>query len=193
MNYNYSNNIITQRWNDKCKTLLYETKEQLKKLEDIDVKAYQLKRLKKDKDYPKKGDVFQLKTCNDIILYGVVINNHINNINGNDLLVIVIFKQNFPIDNIQNISIGINDILIFPEIVGSEYWKKGFFSTIKNVSEIKIKDYGFYSITRMQFFDEYGNVLENKPELLGVFSVATISGIAFEITEELIINGCIEI
>ena len=40
-----------------------------------------------------------------------------------------------------------------------------------------------------KFFDEYGKELANQPKLLGIYGVATISGIARKINQELIIAG----
>ena len=39
------------------------------------------------------------------------------------------------------------------------------------------------------FFDEYGNEIPGEPQLLGTYGVATITGIAGKISQELIIAG----
>lgn len=103
----------------------------------------------------------------DLFYYGLVVNNHINNINGEELL-------------------------IPPQIVGKEYWTRGYFYNVEHYNEkVNIDSCGFYSIGKRQFVDEYGNEITNEPELLGMYGVATITGIARKINRELIIAGII--
>ena len=123
--------------------------------------------------------------------YYIVLNNHINSINGEDLLVILLFKQN--VDIYKSINNGVKEeLLIRPQIVGKEYWTRGFFYNIEHYDEMpEIKDYGFYSVGKGVFFDEYGKLLTEQPKLLGTYGVATISGIARQVNQELIISGII--
>lgn len=75
-------------------------------------------------------------------------------------------------------------------MVGREYWTKGYFYNIDKVESMeKVKGYGFYNIGKGVFLDEYGNEMANEPKLLGAYGVATITGIAREIAQELIISG----
>ena len=57
----------------------------------MQIHEYQLKVLKKKRVYPEIGDIFQIKPTENITYYGVVINNHVTNRNGEDLIVVVIF------------------------------------------------------------------------------------------------------
>ena len=147
------------------------------------------KRIKRKRIYPEIGDVFQINPKGKFLLHGVVINNHINNINGDDLILILIFKDK------ADLSIALQnaekeDLLIPPQIVGKEYWTRGYFYNISHVENIpKLKTYGFYSIGNRKFLDEYGKEVKEEPELLGTYGVATISGVARKINQELIISG----
>ncbi len=101
---------------------------------------------------------------------------------------IFIFKAG--VDIKQSVSNGIKkeDLLIDPEIVGKEYWTRGYFFNIAHIT-ISVNNYGFYSIGKRKFFDEFGNDIHEEPYLLGTYGVATISGIAYGINKEMIISG----
>lgn len=189
---NINNNIIANRWKARYAEQPNEIKEKLDKLDNLSIEEYQLQVIKKKRIYPKVGDVFLIKPSKDLELYGVVINNHINNINGDDLILVVIFKDKVNIK--ESISHGVksDDLLIPPQIVGKEYWTRGYFYNVDHYGEIpNIDNYGFYSIGKGKFFDEYGREIEGEPHLLGVYGVATIIGIAQKINQELIIAGII--
>lgn len=187
---NLNNNIISNRWKERYENLSDEIKEKLNELNNSDISDYQLQVIKRKRSYPEIGDIFQVNPRDNIYFYGVVLNNHIHNINGDDLLLVLIFKQN--IDIKRSISNGVkeDDLLLPPEIVGKEYWTRGYFYNIEHYDEIlNVKDYGFYNIGKGKFLDEYGKELANQPKLLGTYGVATISGIARKINRELIIAG----
>lgn len=121
---------------------------------------------------------------------GVVINNHINNNNGEDLILIFIFKEGFDIENFKPEGIKKSDLLLEPIIVGKEYWTKGFFNKISRCEKIIINGiYGFYSVGKGFFCDEYGKEIKSEPDILGTYGVASIYGVAMEIAKELIILG----
>lgn len=121
-------------------------------------------------------------------------NNHINSINGDDLLLVLIFKQNIDIRKSLADGASEDDLLIPPQIVGREYWQRGYFFNVDKfdkppkIADI-IADCGFYSVGKGKLFDEFGNELSKPPRLLGTFGVATITGVAKKIRQELIING----
>lgn len=184
------NNIISNQWKTRYEKLSAEIKEKLTLLDNADISEYQLQVIKKKRIYPEIGDVFEIRPNEDIILYGVVINNHINNINGKDLILVMIFKQNVNVDDTMNDGIKPEDLLISPVMVGKEYWSRGYFHNVKNTGYINnIHNYGFYSIGKDKFLDEFGNELDEIPQLIGTYGVATIFGISIEITQELIIAG----
>lgn len=191
MNLNeINNNILSKRWDERYEKLSDEVKQKLAELDNVDVSTYQLQVIKRKRIYPQIGDVFIIKPKEDLILHGIVINNHINNINGDDLVLIMIFKLGVNVDEVIAGGIKYDDLLISPVMVGKEYWTRGYFCNIANNSNTtNIKNYGFYNIGKGKFMDEYGNVLADEPQLLGAYGVTTIFGIAYEINQELIIEG----
>lgn len=189
---NINDNIITNRWKQRYAEQSEEIREKLDKLNNARVEEYQLQVIKRKRIYPEIGDVFQINPKNDIMLQGIVVNNHINNINGDDLILILVFKPNISVSEVIGKGVIDDDLLISPIMVGKEYWTRGYFYTIaSNEAVATIKDYGFYSIGKRKFFDEYGNEVSGEPKLLGTYGVATISGIAREINQELIISGIV--
>lgn len=189
---NINNNIISNRWKGRYLKQSDEVKEKLDKLDNSDPSEYQLQVIKRKRIYPETGDIFKTNPITDIYFYGVVLNNHINNINGDDLLLVLIFKQDIDIRKSIGNGVSEDELLLAPQIVGKEYWSRGYFYNVDHFDELpKIKDYGFYSVGKGKFFDEYGNELSAQPRLLGTFGVATISGIAKKINQELIISGII--
>lgn len=185
-----NNNIISNRWKERYSRLPNEIKEKLEVLDNMNISDYQLQVIKRKRIYPEIGDVFKINPKEDIYLYGLVVNNHINNINGEELLLILIFKEGVDIKECISKGIGCDELLIPPQIVGKEYWTRGYFYNVEHYNEkVKFDSYGFYSIGKGIFFDEYGNEITNEPRLLGIYGVTTISGIAKKINQELIILG----
>lgn len=189
---NINNNIIANRWKQRYAEQPIDIKEKLDKLDEAEIEEYQLQVIKRKRVYPQIGDLFKIKPKDDIILYGIVINNHINNINGDDLLLVVIFKPEENIRTILQDGVKKEHLLIPPQIVGKEYWTRGYFYNIDYVDNVNnMETYGFYSVGKGKFFDEYGKDLAYEPQLLGTYGVATISGVARKINQELIIAGII--
>ncbi len=189
---NINNNIIANHWKQRYAEQPIDIKEKLDKLDEARIEEYQLQVIKRKRIYPQIGDLFKINPKDDIILYGVVINNHINNINGEDLLLVLIFKLKENIKTILQDGVKKEHLLIPPQIVGKEYWTRGYFYNIDYVDNVNnMEKYGFYSVGKGKFFDEYGNDLAYEPQLLGTYGVATISDVARKINQELIIAGII--
>ena len=187
---NINDNVIANQWKQRYSEQPDGIKEKLDELERKELKDYQLQVIKRKRVYPQIGDIFKINPKEDIVLYGIVINNHISNINGEELLVILIFKEGVDITKIQYEDMKNIQFLLPPQIVGKEYWTKGYFYNIDHIDKISnMKDYGFYSIGKGKYFDEYGNEIKFAPQLLGTYGVVTISGIARKINRELIIAG----
>lgn len=183
-------NILSNRWKQRYENLPKETKEKIDTLNNSKAEEYQLQVIKRKQMYPEVGDIFQLNPRGEIFLKGIVVNNHINNINGDDLILIFIFKPDSNVDEVLKKDVVNEDLLISPVIVGKEYWTRGYFYNVsKNMDVKNIRNYGFYSIGKGKFFDEYGTELRKEPSLLGTYGVATITGIANEVNQELIILG----
>lgn len=147
----------------------------------------QLRVIKRKRSYPQKGDVFLINPKEDIYFIGIVINNHICNINGDDLLVVMIFKDRRKSMDVSGFVPDFNNLLIDPVMVGKEYWTRGYFFTVDHI-EFEAPEYGFYDICREKFMNEYGNEVKQEPRLLGLYSVSTIAGIGIKINRELIID-----
>ena len=185
----FSDNILTKKWQARYDKLSDDIKQ---KLEQEEMEFRQLKTIKRKRIYPEVGDVFEVISSDNIKLNGVVINNHINNINGDDLLVVALFKYGYDSEMAMNEGISLQNLLLPPQIVGKEYWTRGYFYNVRHYDKkIRIDEYGFYSVGKRKFFDEYGNTLNNEPPILGIFGVATINGISMKVNIELIIEQII--
>lgn len=188
--FDINNNIIANRWKERYEKLSDGKKNKLEVLSKAEISEYQLQVIKRKRIYPKKGDIFEIKPKGNILLHGMVINNHINNINGDDLLLVLIFKEHVDVRRCVIKGIKSDDLLIPPQIVGKEYWARGYFCNVDGYDDtIRIDNYGFYYIGKHKFCDEYGNEMKEEPELLGIYGVATIIGVAKKINQELIIAG----
>lgn len=187
---NINDNIIANRWKTRYASQSDEVKEKLDKLDNAKVEEYQLKIIKRRRIYPQIGDLFKVNPVENIELLGIVINNHVNNINGEDLLVILIFQSNTDIKKICESCTWDDMLLLPPQIVGKEYWSRGYFYNIDklDILDKKIK-YGFYDIFEGKYVNEYGKELPCETELLGLYSVSTLTGVARKINQELVIAG----
>ena len=74
---------------------------------NAEISHYQLQVIKRKKIYPEIGDIFTINPKDNIYFKGIVINNHIDNMNGEDLLLILIFKQN--VDIYKSICNGVRE------------------------------------------------------------------------------------
>jgi hypothetical protein len=185
-----SDNILSNRWKRRYEQCSQEVKDKLDKLSDMLINEYQLQVIKRKRIYPDIGDVFQICPRDNIMYYGVVVNNHVNSTTGDDLLVIYVFKSGIDIRQVVKRGIKKTDLLIYPQIVGKEYWTRGYFYNVDHI-DINENNYGFYHILDQRFCDEYGNDILEEPYLLGTYGVSTISGIAYKINQEMIISGII--
>lgn len=186
MDQNINDNPISKRFNERYELLDENIKKELEKLDESDPKEYQLQVIKRKRILPQKGDVFLVSPRKDLFFKGVVVNSNISNINGEELLLIFILKNKS--GEIYDLT-DVSELLIAPVMVGREYWTRGYFyNTGENIEIPSEIDYGFYSIGKEMFMDEYGNEIVREPELLGTFGVATITGVSYEINVELIID-----
>ncbi len=186
---NINDNILTRRWKERYAGLSDEVKAKLKWLDDACDDDIRLQVIKRKRAYPTIGDIFELRTHDGLLLHGVVANHHVNNINGDDQLVIFIFKPDADVRECINSGKIEDSLLIPPRIVTNEYWTRGWFYTVDHCDGPPPVDYGFYSVGKGIIVDEYGNPLPGEPRLLHAFGVATYMGIAMTITKELIIAG----
>ena len=186
---NMYDNLLSRKWKKRYEEQSAEVQKKLDELGEKNWKDYQLKTIKRKRAYPEIGDVFFVEPVEGKYFWGVVVNNHIYNIDGDDLLVIMIFRERVYGKEYNNLKIDTKNLLIDPCIVGKEYWTRGLFYTITNINLESIKlNYGFYNIFKGKYFDELGKELKCVPDLVGIDGVCTISGIAYKINTELIID-----
>lgn len=88
-----NDNIISRKWLERCSKLPADVREKLGRPENSPPSEYQLRVIKRSRAYPGIGDIFKINPIDDLFFFGIVLNNHVNNINGDDLLPVLIFKQ----------------------------------------------------------------------------------------------------
>ena len=184
-------NIIAERTKNKYNLQSKNIQEKLDILSNAEIDDYQFIKGKQQRTYPSINDIFKVVLFNNIELYGIVVNNHISNINGEDQIVIVIFDV-----DVNPIVAGVDfsKMIIEPQIVSKFYWTSGLFQTVcKEYKTNEKLNYGFYSISKNSFLDEYGNKIEQEPEHLGIYGITTMHGVAYEVVRELIIRHNIDI
>ena len=185
----YADNPIARAWEKRYQSFSSDIQYKLDELYNASPKEYQFNVVKKSRKHSTRGDVFVINPINDLFLYGVVLNSNINNICGDDLYVIIILKERAEINKKKEIRLITDNILVGPCIVGKEYWTKGFFGrTDINIQDIPQFSYGFYYIGKSKYVNEFGNEIFEKPDMIESFGVATITGIAYKVRKELIIQ-----
>lgn len=182
-------NVLSRRWQERYSKQPPEIQKKLDELDEEDPEEYQLKVIKRKRIIPKTGDVFLVNPVQDLYFYGIVLNDNINNINGDEQSVIMIFKSKTREQTMDNFILDFDNILIGPCIVAKGYWSKGYFYNIARLDSIMKIDYGFYDVIDGKYYDEYEVELKHTPKYLGLFGVSTITGIAYKIKQELIIDN----
>ncbi|HEM5992151.1 immunity 26/phosphotriesterase HocA family protein [Streptococcus suis] len=189
-------NLFKQRRDKKVSSLSKEIQERLKKFEDKSADEYQLQVIGSCNTKPMNGDVFVFAPVQGIYFFGRVLEADIKSKISqfyNHKNVIILFSQTTKDLNLEEYNIDYQTVLGNPMIVDDSYWKKGYFYTIGNIpitQEEKLLDYGFYKIhPRGDFFcTSSGELLDVEPQLLGLYAVATITGVAAEVNRELIMD-----
>ncbi len=185
-----NDNPISRKWKDKYDDLPESTLKELDVFDNKSYKDYQLNVIKRSGIIPKRGDVFLVNPKENKFFVGIVINDGVNNMNGTDLYVVFILKNKVESIDVRDFEFNLDNLLIEPTIVGKEYWTRGYFYNCGiSIEKLSGIDYGFYSVSKGKYFDEFGNDLSHVPEFLGTFGVATIMGIAYELNIELIIDS----
>ena len=183
---------ITELSRKRYAKLNDETKQLLKKSEDIDCDLFQLRLIKRKRPKLCRGDVFVMNLFEDIYFYGVVLNTDItDDFMGKNLVSISVLKRYSKRTTtfLQVESLKAEDILIKPCIVSRAYWSNGFFyNTGENINGSIDIDYGFYSNPEKAYVDEYGKKLEYPPEVKVSFGITTMIGIGIMLRYELIID-----
>lgn len=190
-------NPIASEWKKRHSDLTEEVKNKLEALEKLKPKEYQLRLIKKTKPVLQEGDVFVLSPRENVYFYGKVLRVNIDHIEKDTFVhgknVVFIFNNKTTKQTIDDFEPDYSKLLIRPCIVDVSYWNKGLFF---NVGKTEISDfekkinYGFYKIgiNSNWYCKEDGTVLDYKPDLVGIFGITTINGIASQIEKEIIIN-----
>lgn len=110
--------------------------------------------------------------------------------------VVVIFSTCFNTMDIETFKPNYHELLTDPFIVSNQYWEKGYFYVIKHSplsEEEKKLEIGFYKIHPLgdSFYTSSGERLEHEPQILGMYGLCTITGVAAEINRSLIMNPSI--
>ncbi len=186
---NMNNNIISKKWQDRYANLPEEVMKRVDILKNSVPKDYMLKKKKREKEYPDIGTIFELLTVDDITIFGMVANNHITSVLGDDLLTVYIFNPNYsPVDSKDDNLI--EKFLIPPQIISSELWNKGYAQNVGKISIELSEDICFYDAIFNVFFDEYGKQCVQRT-VIGTYALTTIFGLSKQIQRELIINGVV--
>ena len=185
---NLNDNLISRRWNERYESLPEGVKKKIDALGESTPKEYLLKKIKRVREYPEVGTVFEVLTPQDITISGIVINNHINSILGEDLLTVVFLCPDTFVANDEMEVDCLENILIPPQIISTELWKKGYARNIGKSNFIMKPDYSFYDALCNQFFTEFGKK-DVKKNVIGIYGLTTVYGISKYIQRELIIRG----
>lgn len=187
-------NPITKRWNDRMATLPKEKIE----LINSSIGKENLLKLKKSKNSVKTGDIFVLSPKEGLYFYGKVLEANIKHdiddwING--CHVVFIFKTKSKNKDIKEFMADYTCLLCGPDIVTSDYWRKGFFETIGNVpltNEEKNLDYGFFKKDILgkggSFKKANGQSINHMPKFFASSGVLVDAGIYMELRTEFIID-----
>lgn len=186
---NINNNPISREWKNLYEKQSVEIKKALDDLKKMKPNEYQFETIKRSKIYPQIGDVFAFQPKPGLFYCGTVVNNHIQNKNGNELIVVFLFDKHFNSIELITADGGDDDlgIMVGPLIVTSQYWKSGLFYNVGKKDVIKY-DYGFYHILGEFWSDEYGTKLHSEPKYKAMFGLYTIFGVSREVNKWLIIH-----
>jgi hypothetical protein len=188
-------NIIAKRWDERMATLPKEKVE----LIESPIGKEQLIKLSRSKEVVKEGDVFVLSLAEGMYFYGKVIEANIQHTKGDTWMtgchVVFIFKSKSKTKDMHGYKADYKDLLVGSKIVSIDYWKRGLFETIGNISltaEEKKLDYGFFDMEFLGRWGAYykanGEELNHEPAFLGNYGISTLTGIYSAIRTEFIIN-----
>jgi len=193
----FKENPLANEWEKRYAEQPDDIKAKLDALDEMKPKDYQLNLIKRKRPSLKTGDVFVLSPRENIYFYGKVLNVNINHqtkdtfVHGKN--VVFIFKNKTTKPAIDDFNPDYTQLLITPAIVDISYWNQGLFYNVGNIelSDFEKKlDYGFLKlgVHSNWYCKEDGTILKRRPKFLGIYGISTITGIASEIEEELIIN-----
>jgi len=199
-------NLARLKWEERYDRQPQEIKDKLDSYENYD---FQLRVIKRKKPTLSAGDVFLLSPREDIYFYGKVFKTNIQTAYKNPITQkvskdpfiegsnsVFIFKCKTNRITLDDFAPDYNNLLIDPCIVDISYWWRGFFYNVGNIPLTdfeKSLDYGFYNLPMFPgqdgcFYTEEYEILNHQPRIFGIYGITTITGVASEIEQELIIN-----
>ena len=91
------NNILLKEWLERYNKQNESIKKELDRLHGDLVQGknnnFQLLKIKRSYKYPEKGDIFVFQPRDNIFFYGLVLNAHVNNLQGEDMYVVALFRS----------------------------------------------------------------------------------------------------
>ena len=187
------NNLILKEWNERYNQLSEDKRAKLDQLEeDLSQgrnEKFQLLKIKRSYKYPEKGDVFVFQPRENIFFYGLVLSAHVNNLQGEDMYVVALFKIKSKKIDYSSFLLDYSKLLIEPLMVDRFYWTKGLFYNVGHVDDLgEIPSYGFFRIAYVKpFWNEFDEPLEQRPKYLSVGAQTSI-GVGYKVNKELIID-----
>lgn len=161
-------------------------------------KDYQLRVIKRRKDISiRSGDLFAVQAINGDFYLGQVLQSGLP-ADAVDLFIegchlVVIFDRIISSldEAVSALPLDYYRLLIKPCIVEDTYWKRGYFSPLlrRPAPSPDSLRYGFWSYRKQAFQTVTGKILETTPEIMGIFGVTTITGVASEMKRALIAKG----
>ena len=187
------NNILLNEWKARYEQQNESTKRKLDELKSDLVQGrnnnFQLLKIKRSYKYPEKGDIFVFQPRKNIFFYALVLNAHVNNLQGEDMYVVALFSiKSKSVDKFSFV-LDYSKLLLAPLMVDRFYWTKGLFYNVSHTDNLGTPpSYGFFKIAREnQFWNEFDEPLEQRPEYLSSGAQTSI-GVGYKVNKELIIN-----
>ena len=192
MNIN-DDHVVLNRWKKRYNNLYEKTRKEIDELsaarDNHECEKYQLLKIKRSYKYPEKGDVFVIQPRCGLYFYGLVINASINNLQGQDMYVVAIFKLRTSELNDNRFTTDYSNLMLPPMMVDRFYWTKGMFYNVGHIDDLgSIPSYGFYRhYYNHRFWNEFDEKINECPEYLSI-GAATITGVGYKVNQELIID-----
>lgn len=189
----YDNNILLKEWLERYNNQNESIKKELDRLHGDLVQGrnnnFQLLKIKRSYKYPEKGDIFVFQPRKNIFFYGLVLNVHVNNLQGEDMYVVALFSiKSKSVDKFSFV-LDYSKLLLAPLMVDRFYWTKGLFYNVSHTDNLGTPpSYGFFKIAREnQFWNEFDEPLEQRPEYLSSGAQTSI-GVGYKVNKEIIID-----
>ena len=125
----------------------------------------------------------------NIFFYGLVLNAHINNLQGEDMYVVALFRSKSKSVNDFSFILDYSELLLAPLMIDRIYWTKELFYNVGHIDNLGTPpSYGFFKIAREnQFWNEFDEPLEQRPEYLSSGAQTSI-GVGYKVNKEIIID-----